>query len=249
VDWNDLHRHGREEAIVNAWDDPRIVLGMRTQLAHRRARVAAGDKPLGWKVAFGTLAAMTKFRIDAPLVGFLMKSGLASSGGEVSLRGWIKPIAEPEIAVHMGEDLKSGADREAVKAAIEAIGPAIELVDLDPLPENVEEILSGNIFQRRVIVGPRDASRSGGNAEGLTCRVTRHDVEFARTTDPQANTGELVAIVHHVADVLGAFGERLRAGDVIITGSVVPPLFIEIDEDSIAFALDPIGGVSVRFVR
>ena len=53
--------------------------------------------------------------------------------------------------------------------------------------------------------------------------------------------------MRHVADVLAGFGERLRAGEIIITGSVVPPLAIEPDEDGIAFELDPIGGVSVRF--
>ena len=46
--------------------------------------------------------------------------------------------------------------------------------------------------------------------------------------------------------LLAAFGERLRAGEIIITGSVVPPLSIEPDEDAIGFALDPIASVSVR---
>ena len=40
---------------------------------------------------------------------------------------------------------------------------------------------------------------------------------------------------------------RLRSGEIIITGSVVPPLTIEPGEDTIAFAVDPIGAVAVRF--
>ena len=60
-------------------------------------------------------------------------------------------------------------------------------------------------------------------------------------------TGEWVGIVRHVADVVAAFGERLRAGEIIITGSVVPPLTIEPDEDAITFEVDPIGRVAVRF--
>ena len=51
----------------------------------------------------------------------------------------------------------------------------------------------------------------------------RHGKETARTSDPQANTGQWVEIVRHVADVLAAFGETLRAGEIIITGSVVAP--------------------------
>jgi 2-keto-4-pentenoate hydratase len=54
--------------------------------------------------------------------------------------------------------------------------------------------------------------------------------------------------VRHVADVLAAFGERLRSGEIIITGSVVPPLAIEPGEDAIAFEVDPIARVAVRLV-
>ena len=55
--------------------------------------------------------------------------------------------------------------------------------------------------------------------------------------------------MRHVADVLAAFGERLRAGEIIITGSVVPPLFVERDEEGVAFELDPVGRVSVNFMH
>jgi 2-keto-4-pentenoate hydratase len=90
-------------------------------------------------------------------------------------------------------------------------------------------------------------ARAGSASDGLTCRVIRRGNEVARTTDPQANTGDWVFIVRHVADVLAAFGERLRKREIIITGSVVPPLTIERGEQAIAFALDPVGDVAVRF--
>ena len=41
--------------------------------------------------------------------------------------------------------------------------------------------------------------------------------------------------------------QEMRAGEVIITGSVVPPIAIERDESELAFALDPVGTISVRF--
>jgi 2-keto-4-pentenoate hydratase len=234
-------------ADMNPWDDPRIARGMQTQLVQRRARIAAGDSPLGWKVGFGAPAAMAKLGIAAPLVGHLMQSALVPAGATISLAGWTKPVAEPEIAVHMGRDLAAGTGPEDARLAIAALGPAIELADLDRPPDDVEQVLSGNIYQRRVVLGMHDASRAGAKVDGLTCRVFRRSEEYARTDDPQAATGALLGIVRHVADLLGAFGERLRAGDIIITGSVVPPLFVEADEKSVAFALDPVGEVSVCF--
>jgi 2-keto-4-pentenoate hydratase len=235
--------------MSNAWDDPRIQRGMTEQLAKRRARIAAGEQPLGWKVGFGAPAMMEKFRVAAPLVGFLMKGGLIPSGGIASLAGWVKPVAEPEIAVHIGRDLAGGGDRAAAAAAIAALGPAIELADADLPFEDPEAILKGNIFQRHVILGEPDASRAGGSTAGFTARVFRRDAEVAQTSDPEAATGKLVDIVRHVADLLAAFGEKLSAGDVIIAGSVVPPLLVEADETAVAYALEPIGQVSVRFER
>lgn len=231
------------------WDDPRIRRGTKEQLATRRARIAAGETPLGWKVGFGAPAAMKALRITAPLVGYLMKGGLVASGSSASLKGWAKPVAEPEIAVHMGRNLPGGGDRTEAAAAIAALGPAIELADADLPFEDPEAILKRNIFQRHVILGAADSSRAGGNTAGLTALVYRRDAEAARTSDPEAATGKIVDIVRHVADLLSAFGETLSAGDVIIAGSVVSPILVEDDETGVAYALDPIGRISVAFTR
>jgi len=226
--------------------DPRIARGMTAQLARRRERLAAGETALGWKVGFGAPAAMEKLGIRAPLVGFLTARALLPSGASISLAGWTKPVAEPEIAVHLGKDLPAGADRDAVKAAIAGLAPAIELADVDHPPDDVERILAGNIYQRNVILGPRDLSRAGGVLGGLLGRVSRNGTEIATTSDPQAMTGGLTGLVRYVADVLAAFGETLRAGEVIITGSIVPPLSVAPGDD-VVFELLPVGAVSVRF--
>jgi 2-keto-4-pentenoate hydratase len=232
---------------MQLWDDPRVVRGMQAQLEMRRLRLDDGDKPLGWKVGFGAPAMLELLKISGPLVGFLTQNARVQSGGSISFAGWSKPVAEPEIAVHIGHDVPAGADLEAAKAAIAGISPAIEIVDLTAPLQDPERILGDNIYQRHVVLGGSGPARAGAQSDGLTCRIIRHGKEFARTTEPQANTGQWVGIVRHVAEVLAAFGERLRAGEIIITGSVVPPLIIAPDEQSLAFEVDPIGGVSVQF--
>jgi 2-keto-4-pentenoate hydratase len=236
-------------STTKLWEDPRVARGMRAELELRRKRLAAGDKSLGWKVGFGAPAMLKQLDITGPLVGFLTHNARVQSGGSVSLQGWAKPVAEPEIAVHIGRDVAGGGDREAAAAAIAGISPAIELVDVHTPPMNPELVLAENIYQRHVVLGGTEPARAGASSDGLTCRIMRHGRESARTTDPQANTGQWIDIVRHVADVLAAFGETLRAGEIIITGSVVAPLTLEAGEDGIAFEVDPIGGVAVRFQR
>ncbi len=231
--------------MSTAHKDPRILRGMKTQLKLRQDRLNAGEKLLGWKVGFGGSEAKARLGIDAPLIGFLTDGTLLRSGAALSLSGWTKPAAEPEIAVYMGKDLPGASERDAARAAIASVGPAIELADVSFPPEDVEAILAGNIYNRHVILGRPDSSRAGCTLDGLVGRVYRNDKEVATTTDPQAVTGDLVDIVRHVADLLAALGERLRAGEVIITGSIVPPLWVESKEE-IRFNLDPIDTVSIN---
>jgi len=229
-------------------DDARIARGMKAQGVIMREHIAVGDMPLGWKVGFGAPPAMAKLGITAPLIGFLTRNALHESGALLSLAAWKKPVVEPEIAVYLGTDLPGGAPRAAVIEAIAALGPALELADLEFAPDDVEQILAGNIYQRGVILGKRETGRAGGVLDGLCGIVMRNGMECARTIDPQAATGELIQIVRHVADTVAACGEKLRAGQVIITGSIVPPLFVEPGEE-VAFTLEPVGTVSVRFAR
>lgn len=234
---------------MNPWDDPRVARGMIAQLAKRREQMAAGEKPLGWKVGFGAPASMQKLDLAAPLVGFLMQRALLPSGSTAALNGWLKPVAEPEIAVRMARDLAGGATAEAALAAAKEIFPAIELADLDPVPtpDNLDAVLAGDIYQRHVILCGN--TRAGGSVADLTSRLIRRGAEANRTTDPEALTGKLAGIVAHVANTLAAFGETLAAGDVIITGSITPPIVLEADETELTHALDPIGEVSVKFMR
>jgi 2-keto-4-pentenoate hydratase len=232
--------------MSQAWDDPRIRQGMPAQLAARAKRIAAGERPLGWKVGFGAPAALAKFGLGGPLVGFLMEAARVPPGGTVSLAGWVKPVAEPEIAVTIGRDVPGDVDRAGAAAAITAIGPAIELADMDPPPEDVAKVLEGDIFQRHVILGPTDAARAGCRLDGLTGVVTRSGAEMARTTELIVNTGDPVDTVRHVAGTLAAYGERLRAGDIIICGSVTPPVFLAPGDTGFGFALEPLGSVSVN---
>jgi 2-keto-4-pentenoate hydratase len=233
---------------LNPWDHPLIKKGMPAQLARRRVRVANGERPLGWKVGLGAPAAMQRVGITAPIVGYLMQRALLLSGSTVSFDGWIKPVAEPEICVRMMNDLGAGATATSALAAIKELFPAIELADFDPAPtpDNLDVVLEGDIYQRHVILCGN--TRFGATTSGLTSRLIRGGAEAARTADLEALTGKLGDVVAHVANTLAAFGEKLSAGDVIITGSITPPLMIETGETELTHAIDPIGEVSVSFM-
>ena len=227
--------------------DPPIQRGMERQLGLRRARLEAGEKPIGWKVGFGAPAAMQRLGIQTPLVGFLTDGTLLPTNSSVSIGGWVKPAVEPEIAVYVGEAPAGTSDRETARAAIAALGPAIELADVDPPPSDVGAILAVNIFNRHVILGRADASRAGCVLDGMVGRVYQDGVELAKVEELQALTGDLVDVVRLVAALLAAVGLGLQSGEVIIAGSIVPPIWVD-ESTEIRYSLDPIDTISVRLV-
>jgi 2-keto-4-pentenoate hydratase len=224
--------------------DERIARGMATQLEARSRRQQAGERHLGWKVGFGTPQAMDRLGTSAPLVGPLAQHARLEPGATVSLAGWATPTLEPEIAVHLGADVAAGADRATLAEAVAGLGAAIELVDLDPDADDPEHILGCGIFQRHVMLGAVNDARS---ADGVTLQVRVNGEEAAAVADDvTAATGDLLDVIAGVATTLEAAGERLRAGDVVIAGSIVPALAVG-PGDEVEVRLEPLGRLSVRF--
>jgi 2-keto-4-pentenoate hydratase len=207
--------------------------------------LAHGAEPLGWKAGFGAPEWLSKFGTDGPLIGFLTDASVIHDGAAVNISTWTRPVAEPELAVRLGAGLEPPFDEDTTRAAIASIGPAIELADIDPPPESVEQILAGNIFHRGVILGPPDPVRVGAELAGLEARIRREGQDEIRTDQLETLTGRVVAVVTHLASLLAAHGERMRAGEIVICGSVVPPIALS-PGGWIEFELHPAPAVSLR---
>jgi 2-keto-4-pentenoate hydratase len=223
-------------------DDPRIIAGLAAQGRARHDVLAGGARRLGWKAGLGTAGAMAKVGTDAPLVGFLTDATLVDGGQDVAIDGWGAPTLEPEVAVRLGADVPAGASRDDVLAAIDAVGPAIELVDLGP-PDDVEDVLAGNIFHRTVLLGPL-APWPTRSLQDVRLEVRVAGQPAVTDIDPRDVLGDLADVVRALADQLPLAGETIRTGDVVITGSAIAAIALTGGE-SVEVTLPPIGRVDV----
>ena len=212
-------------------------------LALREERLAAGERPIGWKLGLGAPAAQEKLGLDGPLVGFLTDAGLLAPGATAAVGAWENATLEPELAVHLGRDVPAGTSAADVAALVAGIGPAIELVDIDVPPADPEAVLAGNIFHRHVLLG--DPTADWPAPGGLPLWVRKGDTVVAETSDPLALTGDLFELVGHTARVLEDCGAALRAGEVLICGSAVPALSIG-PGDHVTVDWGPLGAVDVQ---
>jgi 2-keto-4-pentenoate hydratase len=227
-------------------DDPRIIAGMAAQGRLRESRLHAGEHRVGWKAGLGTEAAMASVSIATALTGFLtdasLASGMTTTDG-LSIEDWRNAKLEAEVAVRVDRTVPAGADRETVAAAIAAMAPAIEIVDLGD-PADVEQSLAGNLFHRAFLFGPFE-SITGAGVGAARLTITQDGQIAHGGVDPATVLGDLVDVVRAVADQIPLSGAELTAGDVIMTGSAIVPVSLAGGE-RFEIALDGAGRVELQ---
>ncbi len=215
-------------------EDVRLIEGAARQREARARLLADGAQHLGWKAGFGTAAARLTLDTAVPLIGFLTDRTLLmpqpDEAPAVSVGTWTRAIAEAEIAVRLGSDLSPGVGAEEALAAVASIAPAIELADIDitPAADAVSDILAGDIFHRAVMLGVARETPSGWPTDGLRAHVVHEPAEGAITEvgveDVEAGPGTTAEVLQACARAAALVGPGLRAGDVVILGSVLPPV-------------------------
>jgi 2-keto-4-pentenoate hydratase len=219
--------------------DPRVEAGLRRQLDEWRRLLGAGARRLGWKIGLNVPAVQEKLGLREPVIGFLTSATAIAPGASHSLAGARRPLVEPEVAIELRRDVGPGAEVDEALAAIQSLGTAIEVVDIPAPPEDLEEVLAGNVFHRGVVLGPHRQDAAVG---GVVATVT--------VSGEQRESGpaevDLADTIRLVADLLGACGERLESGDRIIAGSLTAPVPVSAGE-RVEAELGPLGRVELSF--
>jgi 2-oxo-hept-3-ene-1,7-dioate hydratase len=207
-------------------DNP-IVRGMRALLARRDGDLAAGARPVGWKIGFNTAAIQRHLGLSDPVVGYLVDTGVTPNGATVPVAGWTAPAVEVELAIRVGDD-----------GGVAGLAPALELVDLD-LPSGLDAILAANICQRGVVFGEE--------VPGVDPWATRVTVTKANEVVAEGRLEEEPAMtVAFVRRFLADHGAALEPGHRIIAGSMVAPVAVA-PGDELRIAFGPLGELWIAF--
>ena len=236
----------RGEHFPAAWHD-RLSLddAFRIQLALvQRATAADPARPrIGWKVGLTAVAIQQQFGVHEPVFGCLLAEGRVASG-HVFGGDLIQPGFENEICVALDRDVAPGADLDAVAAAIGTIYPAIEIIETrGDFTRQLALALADNAQQTAFVLGPAVSPR-GLDLATVTARVRINDAEVA-TGRGDAVLGHPYQSVAWLARKLADFGERLRAGDLVMTGSFTRQ-FPLARGDRVETVFEGVGSVSAR---
>jgi 2-keto-4-pentenoate hydratase len=221
----------------------------RLQLALAQRRVARGDRLVGYKAAY-TSRLMTRAH-GVPLgalIGSLMRSHLVDEGEPVKLRTEFETIVEPEIAVLMKRDLAGpGVGMTDALGAVEGVFPAIEIAERSMGGAKRSRPMAIAIHKSTgciIIGGPMSDPRGMDlRLEGVTIALNGEIRGSATGVEVLGDPLNLVAII---ANLLGRYGASLKAGMVLMTGSVTKAVTAA-PGDRVDIEFTRLGRIGARF--
>lgn len=206
---------------------------------------------VGYKIGLTSPGMQAMCGITTPVAGVVLADCVHASGAILDRSRYGRLGIEFEIAIRIGSEL-APADAvaigiEEVAAAVDAVAPAIELVDdrhCDYKTLDVLSLVADNAWNAGIVLGEFRTAwpdlaqiRGSVHVDGAGPALDRgggRDV-----------LGHPFAPVAWLASHLAQRGESLRAGDIVMTGSMVTTKFPDA-AGHWRFEVDGIGEVALR---
>ena len=235
---DDLRPRGMDEA----YDVQEALVGLLLSGANRRIA--------GWKVALTSKVMQQLCGVDQPAAGCLLSDRIHLSGAEIRAADWLRVGVESEIAVRLGRDLPAGGaphDRDSVAPAISACMPAIEIIDdrnADYRELDLLTLVADNAWNGGVVLGPELTDWRAVDLEALRGRMVING-ETVGEGHGRDVLGHPLESLAWLANHVNRRGAMLRAGDVVMTGSVVATKWLK-QGDEMRTVFDGLGEAVVN---
>jgi 2-keto-4-pentenoate hydratase len=227
-------------SVSSAYDVQDIVV--------RRRCEERGAESVGYKIGLTSRRMQEMCGIDSPIAGVVLATEVHPTGASVSLSRFVRLGIEFELAVRIGRDVDAAhlpATLAQTAALVAGICPAIELVEdrnadygggLDAL-----SLVADNSWNGGIVLGEftTDFPEPGDIAATVTL-----DGETIDRGNSRDALGHPYAPVAWLAKHLVSRGQKLRRGDVVMTGSIVPTRFPTAGE-RYRLTLEEVGSVDV----
>ncbi|MFC2967205.1 2-oxo-hept-4-ene-1,7-dioate hydratase [Acidimangrovimonas pyrenivorans] len=223
------------------------------QTAQMARKLAAGRTILGWKIGLTSKVMRDALGIDTPDSGVLYDDMAFDDGAEVPAGRFIQPRIEVEIAFVMKAPLEGAVTRDEVLAATDYVAPALEILDTrilrqDPesgQPRRICDTVADNAANAGIVLGSQRHAPDAFDLRWIGA-IVKAGGEVAATGLGAAVLDDPAMGLVWLARRMGQYGQRIEAGQVVLSGSFIGPIECppgtEIAADFGAF-----GGVSVKF--
>lgn len=219
------------------------------RMVHLRVELD-GETIVGKKIGVTSAPVQEMLGVFQPDFGFLTDAMHYPDGAEIPVAGHlIQPRAEGEIAFRLKSDLVGpGVTEQDVLNATESIMPCFEIVDsrIQNWNIKIEDTVSDNASCGVYTLGSNEVDPRTIDLPNLKMKVYKNG-ELHSEGIGSAVQGNPLAAVAWLANTLGEFGIEFKAGEVILSGSLVP-LIPVVAGDKMHLELEGVGTASCSFV-
>ena len=180
-------------------------------------RLARGERRIGIKMGFTSRAKMLQMGVSDLIWGRLTSGMLVDDGGSIRLRDYVHPRVEPEVAFLVGEPLSGRVTAPQALAAIEAVAPALEIIDsrYQDFRFSLTDVIADNSSSSGFVVGPWRSAATDLDNLGLVMAFDGRPQAFGSTA---AILGHPLRSLVAAARVVAEAGETLQPGDIVLAG-------------------------------
>ncbi|MBK9588043.1 MAG: fumarylacetoacetate hydrolase family protein [Sphingomonadales bacterium] len=183
-----------------------------------------GERVIGKKIGVTSKAVQDMLGVHQPDFGFLTDWMLVDGDIDLDGKALIAPRAEAEIAFILKDRLNGpGVTAAQVIAATEAIAPCFEIVDsrIADWKIGIVDTVADNASCGVFVLGAERLDPRGLDLPSLHVAVSKNGAPLSEGHG-HAVQGDPAQAVAWLANTLGSHGVTLDAGDVILSGSLVP---------------------------
>lgn len=220
----------------------------RIQQHWLQRRLEAGERLIGHKIGVTSEAVMAMLNVAEPDFGHLT-SAMLYADNTAHFDSLIAPMAEGEIAFLLGADLAGPGITEAdVLHATRCVMPCLEVVDtrIRDWRITITDTIADNASSAGFVLGDGAADPHAIDLATVGMTLEKNGVVVA-TGAGAAALGHPLAAVAWLANTLGARGHTLRAGQVILSGSLAAMVPVQ-RGDIVRMRLAGLGAAEVRFI-
>ena len=232
------------EALLKAEDD-RQQIGLLSQTysnmtlddaygiqkAQIDKKLARGRKIIGWKIGLTSKVMQDALGIDTPDSGVLYDDMLFASGTTVPENRFIEPRIEAEIAFVLKDTISGNATREDVLNATDYVAPSLEILDTRILRKDpatgkariIFDTVSDNAANAGIVLGEAKHDPRAFDLRWTGAIVSKNK-EVVTTGLGAAVLNDPVESVVWLARRMHSYGQKLEAGQVVLSGSFIAPL-------------------------
>ncbi|MDG1942925.1 MAG: fumarylacetoacetate hydrolase family protein [Halioglobus sp.] len=233
------------ESAITIEDAYHISLRMVSQRLERD-----GESIVGKKIGVTSKPVQEMLGVFQPDFGFLTNTMEYSDGADIPIGGnMIQPRAEGEIAFRLKSDLVGPRVTEQdVLDATATIMPCFEIVDsrIQDWNIKIQDTVADNASCGVYVLGTTEVDPRDLDLPNLKMTIYKNG-QFNSEGLGSAVQGNPLTAVAWLANTLGKFGIPFKAGEVILSGSLVP-LIPVVSGDEMSLEIAGVGGCSCRFV-